>query len=529
MAVVSARAALRYPRLRVDGLLSEAAGSHPHQASIADGATELTFTALDAVATKCANALRRQLPEPGSVVGLASGLNRWFAVVYFGAVRSGNIVAPINPFLRDEALAHVLRSSRARIVFVTPDMAERIAGIRTALEHLLHVVMLAEDDGGTGWPTIKDLIDGVPGASVATDGGAGGAVDLDDVACLLFTSGTTGLPKTVQLTHRNVTVNAVQVADAHGLDETAVLLNYLPTFHPMHLTAGIYSRATHVLCASQDVGESIEVARAAGVTHYYSLPVRLARLAVDPRLAQFEVPTLRLIASGGSSLAPASATALSNHFGIPAIQGYGLAETSPLTHSDVPARWKPGSVGPPVADTECRIVEVTSRQVLASGEAGEVQVRGPQVMKGYLGDVGQTAIDAQGWFATGDVGYEDEDGYLFLVDRIKDVFKCDNWLVSPTEIERVVTQHPAIAECVVVGLPDEFRGAIPFAFVVLADPEARPSIAGEALEEINPRLTYYQQITRFEVVQQIPRGPTGKVSRTKMAAAARARAGAQSP
>jgi long-chain acyl-CoA synthetase len=394
--------------------------------------------------------------------------------------------------------------------------------MRDELEHLEHVVLLEEGDGGSSdGLTMKALLDAAPAPEGASAGeGSEGEVDLDDVTCLLFTSGTTGLPKTVQLTHRNVTTNAVQVAHAHGLDDRSVMLNYLPTFHPMHLTAGIHARAMHVLCASPDAADSMVVAERTGVTHYYSLPVRLARLTVDPRLAKFDVPSLQLIASGGSSLSPLSATALAEHFGVPVIQGYGLAETSPLTHSDIPDNWKPGSVGPPVADTECRIVEINSREVLETGQSGEVQVRGPQVMKGYLGDETGTAIDADGWFSTGDVGYEDDDGYLFLVDRIKDVFKCDNWLVSPTEIERVVAGHSAISECVVVGLPDEFRGAVPFAFLVLANRDAGRNAAEEAMDAVNGQLAYYQQIKHFELLTSIPRGPTGKVSRAELRAAA---------
>jgi long-chain acyl-CoA synthetase len=137
-------------------------------------------------------------------------------------------------------------------------------------------------------------------------------------------------------------------------------------------------------------------------------------------------------------------------------------------------------------------------------------------MKGYLGDAGGTGIDRDGWFSTGDVGYEDAEGWLFLVDRIKDVFKCDNWLVSPTELERVVSAHPAIREVAVVGLPDEFRGAVPFAFLVLADPGASRDVAAEALEVLNCDLADYQRITHFEVVKAIPRGPTGKVSRSEL-------------
>ena len=483
-------------------MLRAAARAVPERTALSGDGTRLSYRQLDALTSACAADLRLRVDEAGAVVGLAASLTCAFAVGYFGAMRSGHIVAPINPFLTEPMLAHVLRHSRAKLVFATPEMAGRLDAVRDHLEDLEHVVLLELADASV--------------TGVDLDAGPSREDDLEEVACLLFTSGTTGLPKTVQLTHRNVTTNAVQVARAHGLDGSSVLLNHLPTFHPMHLTAGVFAHATQVLCTSPDAAESMRTAECTGATHYYSLPVRLAKLAVDPHLGSFAVPSLALIASGGSALAPAFARKLSEQFKVPVIQGYGLAETSPLTHSDIPALWKPGSVGPPVDDTECRIVDISSRAVLGTGTPGEVQLRGPQVMKGYLDDDAGSAIDADGWLSTGDVGYLDADGCLFLVDRIKDVFKCDNWLVSPTEIERVVGEHPAVAECVVVGVPDAFRGALPFAFVVPSDANGGAAAVAGALAGANERLAYYQQIERFEVVETIPRGPTGKVARAQL-------------
>jgi long-chain acyl-CoA synthetase len=288
-----------------------------------------------------------------------------------------------------------------------------------------------------------------------------------------------------------------------------VILNHLPTYHLMHLNSAVSAGATQVLCPGDDTVAAIDAANAHRATRFYSLPVRLLRLADDPRLPELKLASVEAIMSGGSALSPAAAGRLSEHFGLPVTQGYGLAETSPLTHTDRIGAPRIGSVGTVVTGTGCRIVDVESRAVLASGERGEVQVRGPQVMSGYLDPTQPTGIDADGWFSTGDVGYEDEDGYLFLVDRLKDVFKCDNWLVSPTEIEQVVGKHPAVRECVVVDHPDPYRGAVAHAFVVLADPGDLDPVRDWA----NAQLPYYQHIQHITGVPAIPRSPNGKVQR----------------
>ncbi|GAA0931775.1 hypothetical protein GCM10009558_108360 [Virgisporangium aurantiacum] len=246
-------------------------------------------------------------------------------------------------------------------------------------------------------------------------------------------------------------------------------------------------------------------------------------MAAHPRLATVAAPALRLILSGGSALAPPVARRLADHFGVPTVQGYGLAETSPLTHSDGPDAPRVGSVGPPVTDTDCRVVSVDTGSPVGTGERGEIQVRGPQVMLGYLDPAQPTGIDADGWLSTGDVGYQDEDGYLFLVDRLKDTFKCDNYLVSPSEVERVVAAHPWVAECVVVDLPDELSGAVPAAFVVLR-PDADPAAAvAELTTFVDGQVPYYQRLRHVELVDALPRSAAGKIQRrdlrTRLAAA----------
>jgi long-chain acyl-CoA synthetase len=345
------------------------------------------------------------------------------------------------------------------------------------------------------------------------------------VACIQFTSGTTGRPKAVRLSRRGVSVNAGQVAAAHGLDATAVTLNHLPTYHPMHLNSAVHGGATQVLCPEPDPARALALANRHRATHFYSLPVRLARLAVDPRLPRLRLDSAAAILSGGSALPAWAADALRGHFGVAVVQGYGLAEMSPLTHADSPIRPAPGSVGRAVRDTDCRIVDLDTRAVLPAGGRGEIQVRGPQRMVGYLDPDQPDGIDADGWLSTGDIGRLDDEARLFVVDRIKDVFKCDNWLVAPSEIEAVLAGHPGVADCAVVDVPDRFRGGVAGAALVL-----RPgAVAAEVARWANERLPEFQHVHAVAVLGQIARSPGGKVRRGELrellAAADRVRAG----
>ncbi|MFI0727705.1 AMP-binding protein [Streptomyces sp. NPDC021225] len=509
--------------VRLDGLPAEAARAHPTRPALVwDGNSgqtparreTLDFAGLDLRVSRAADALRRLLP-PGrggsSVVAVASVLHPDFAVAYYAAARCGNVVAVVNPLLREEALLHTLSVSEARLALVDAGLYARLAAVRDRLPALREVVLIGPAEPGATGPDVPRLDDVLEKRTLV---GPPGTVGPDDVVCVQFTSGTTGLPKAVRLTHRNLVVNAAQIAEAHRVDGGSVALNHLPTYHPMHLNSAVFAGATQVLCAAPDPLDAVAAANRHSATHFYSLPVRLARLAADPALDGLELTTVRQIASGGSALPVRDAARLAERFGVPVFQGYGLAETSPLTHSDDPARPAPGSVGRPVAGTECRVVDVERRTVSAPGEVGEVQVRGPQVMKGYLGGPDGTGLEDDGWFSTGDVGRIDEEGRLFLVDRLGDTFKCDNFLVAPAEVEQVLLDHELVREAVVFGLPDPARGALAAALVVLRPGAGGPEAIAEAIAAaVADRLPYYQRPHHIEVVEAIPRNANGKVRR----------------
>lgn len=490
------------PTAPVDGLVRMAAERDPSGLAVRCGRSVVSFAELDERVGRYAAALRR-LVGRDAVVGVAAVLSPAFAALFAAVPRSGNVVAIVNPMLRGPGLRHVAAAAGMAAAVVQDEQAAILLAARADLPRLRVVVVLS----GTA-PS-----GAVPLAALGDAGSLGPSDAASDTpACVQFTSGTTGPPKAVWLSHRSLAVNAAQTAAAHGLDGGCVTINHLPLYHLMHLNSALHAGATQVLCPSQEPAAAPRLASQVAATHLYSLPARLARLAAEPdTVPRLAGGRLRGIFSGGSALSPADARVLADRTGVPVVQGYGLAEMSPLTHCDDVADPVPGSVGRPVAGTACRIVDPRTRTDVAPGERGEILLRGPQLMLGY-GGPGGDGIGPDGWFATGDLGRADPDGRLYLVDRIKDTFKCDNEIVSPSELERVLATHPAVADCVVVDRPDRFSGAVAVAGVVL-----RAGYTPADLEPIraavNDDLPYFQRIRHLAAVPAVPRSPAGKTDR----------------
>lgn len=509
---------------RIDDLLGRAAHRYPDRVALRctgfGERPEVGYAELDRAATRLAGTLRALAGGTGRVIALALALDPAFPPAFFGVVRSGNVPALVNPLLRGEALAHVLALSGATVGIVPPELCRRIRELPDRPPQLSRLVLTHRDEDAdlAGVPTVAELLDAAgPAGPEPTTGPA------DELGCIQFTSGSTGPAKGVRLSHRNIVVNAAQVAHTHRLDHDSVVFNYLPSYHLMHLTASVAAGATHVLCRREDPADAVRDAALVGATHFYSLPMRLIRLAGAPA-APPAAPTLRALLCGGSALPAPTVDVLTDRFGVPVVQGYGLQETSPLTHfNDIDAA-RIGSSGTPVPGTEARIVDPDTRRVLDVDERGELEVRGPQVMLGYLGAPPGAHLSMDGWFATGDIARHDADGHLFVVDRIKDTFKRDNWLVSPTQIERVLRRHPAVADCAVVDRPHPVSGAVAHAFVIAGGAGSAPADPDRIAAFVNDQVPYYERIEALELVDELPRTATGKVSRARLRTLLRERA-----
>ncbi|MEU9587195.1 AMP-binding protein [Streptomyces werraensis] len=518
---------LAYPDMTVDGLLRTAAVRDPEGLAVRTGRRAWTFGELDALADRIAAFVRRATGgRPGARVGVACVLDPVFAAAYHGVARGGATVVLVNPLMGAHGLRHVLTAADVELALVPSAVAGHLAGLRGALP-ALHTVVVTDADADasgavpSGCLSLNVALEGLAEAALGRPGGA----DPDAVACVQFTTGTTGTPKGVLLTHRNLVANARQTALAHGLGPGSVALNHLPLYHVMHLNSALDAGACQVLCADPDPVTSLAVAAGTGATHYYGLPARLHRLAVDERLPRTPRAArggtrLTAVLSGGSALLPEAAHTLGDLLGVPVEQGYGMAELSPLTHCRRPGSPpRPGTVGTPVPGTDCRLVDLATRRPVDAGSLGEVQVRGPQLMAGYLGEDTRSRVDADGWFSTGDIGTADDDGVLRLVDRVDDIFKYDNEIVSPARVERALARDPRVADCVVAGLRDAEHGRTAWAGVVLReDPGERraEAVLRSVVARANERLASFEHIRAADVLSAVPRTPTGKPARSRV-------------
>jgi len=442
-----------------------------------------------------AGGLARAGHAPGEVVGVVLPNVPEFAVVFHGTLERGGVVTPVNPALTRAEMAKQLADARARYVITSAELAPAVT--EAARDARVMVVGTPELRGPAFTPE--------PSAPA-------------DLAALPYSSGTTGFPKGVMLTHRNLTANIVQVEGVFKCDEDDVLLAVLPYFHIYGLTVNmnfaLARGATVVTMQRFDLQGFLEAIEAHRVTRAFLVPPILLALAKHPLVDRHDLSSLDLIVSGAAPLDPGIATAVAERLGCRVIQGYGLTETSPVTHlppEGPGVEAKPGSVGPPLPGTECRAVDIESGEPLGPGADGEIVIRGPQVMRGYLRDAAATAvaIDADGWFHTGDIGHVDGDGWLFVVDRLKELIKVRGLQVAPAELEAVLQAHPAVADAAVVPSPDRHGGEAPKAFVVL-----RHEVELDDLRAyVGDRVARHKRIRRIEAVDAIPRSPSGKILR----------------
>jgi acyl-CoA synthetase (AMP-forming)/AMP-acid ligase II len=430
-----------------------------------------------------------------------------YAVAFHAVASVGGVSTTVNPLFTADELTVQLRHCGARLLVTVPDQLEKAtaAAERAGVEETF---VYGEAEGATPFASLLQAVGEPP--EVAID-------PPEDVVALPYSSGTTGLPKGVMLTHRNLVANICQTIAHQRLREDDRIIAVLPFFHIYGLVVlmnmPLYRGATIVTMPRFDLPEFLRVLQQYRITRAWVVPPIVLALAKQPLVDEFDLSSLEFMLSGAAPLSAELEVACGKRLGCRMLQGYGLTETSPTTHSvpDDLAGQMPGSIGPAVPNTDCRIVDVLTGEGAPAGEPGELCIRGPQVMKGYLNDPEATArtIDPEGWLHTGDVARADEQGSVRIVDRVKELIKYKGYQVAPAELEGLLLTHPAIADAAVIGLPDEQAGEVPKAFVVPSGTLTPEEVSAFVAERVAP----YKKIRAIEFIDEIPKTPSGKVLR----------------
>jgi len=485
----------------------------PNKPALIDGPSgrTLTYQALRETVRRIARGLADRGFKKGDVFAIYCPNLPEYAVAFHAVSLIGGVNTTISPLYTPEELANQLRDSGAKFLLTVPPLVANAlqAARQTAVEE---VFVLGEAEGGTSF---SDL------ARSQRDPPAVGLDPGEDLVVLPYSSGTTGLPKGVMLTHRNLVANIVQTKGVldpvNTITEDDVLIGILPFFHIygmlVIMNMSLQVGATVVTVPRFDFAEFLQIAQRYRITRAHLVPPIVLALAKHPLVSQYDLSRLKQITSGAAPLGENVARACTERLGAVVSQGYGLTETSPVTHycPGGADKRKLASVGPSIPNTEWKIVDPATGALLGPGKSGEIRLRGPQVMKGYLNNPQATAeaVDPEGWLRTGDIGLGDEDGYLFVIDRLKELIKYKGLQVAPAELEAVLLSHPAIADSAVIPYPDEEAGEVPKAYVVVKGEVTAEEILSFVAERVAP----YKKIRKLEFIEQIPKSPAGKILR----------------
>jgi acyl-CoA synthetase (AMP-forming)/AMP-acid ligase II len=453
-----------------------------------------------------AHNLSRRGFKKGDVCGILSPNCPEYGIAFHAVATLGGIVTPINPLYTRYEVGHQLKDSGARFLMTVPACGEKVLEAGAACVDELFV--FGSLPGATSFDSL--LVDNGRAAQVEIN-------PLEDLVALPYSSGTTGLPKGVMLTHHNLVANICQMEGLRYFCETDTLICVLPLFHiyglVVVLNMGLYSGATIVMMPRFELESFLKAVQDYEVSLAHLVPPIVLSLSKNPIVDNYKLPKLNTIFSGAAPLGEELTRACMDRLGCNIRQGYGLTETSPVTHSSPapPIEIRFGSVGVPAPNTECKIIDLETGERLGPGEKGEVCVRGPQIMKGYLNNPEATAetIDVEGWLHTGDIGYFDEGGHFFIVDRAKELIKYKGFQVPPAELEAVLLAHPCVADAAVIPYPDDEAGEVPKGIIVLRQPAEPESI----LEFVAERVAPHKRIRHLEFVDKIPKSPSGKILR----------------
>jgi long-chain acyl-CoA synthetase len=460
---------------------------------------EVSYGLLDEGSARVAGMLGERGIGPGDRVGIMLPNVPYFAIVYYGILRAGAVVVPMNVLLKGREVGYYLRDPEAKLLFAWHDFAE--AANKGGEDEDVEVILVKPGE-------FEQMLGAAEPVREVCDRSE------DDTAVILYTSGTTGTPKGAELTHANLTRNVEISRSLFDTAEDDVCLGALPLFHSFGQTCALNATVSAGGCLTLiprfDPGKALEIIQRDEVTIFEGVPTMYGAMLNCPNRGDYNTSSLRLCASGGSAMPGEVLRGFEEAFDTKVLEGYGLSETSPVASFNHPDRErKVGSIGTPVKGVEMKVVDDEGNEV-PQGEVGEIVIKGHNVMKGYWNrpDATQDAIK-DGWFHTGDMAKVDEEGYFFIVDRKKDMIIRGGYNVYPREIEEVLYEHPAVREAAVIGIPHDELGEEVAAAVAIKDGE---DVDEDALRSyVKEHVASYKYPRRIWFVDDLPKGPTGKI------------------
>jgi acyl-CoA synthetase (AMP-forming)/AMP-acid ligase II len=495
--------------------LRRAAEEYPDKVAVITpeaGGKEYTYQWLEENSSAFAASLASLGVKPQDHIALWMKNSMEYILSFYGILKAGGVVVPVSTHYGEREVMHQLRETEVKGLITSDNLYAQVGNLISEVQGLRFIVLEGQGELPPNTIPFSSLLAG----SNRLDHSIG--IDPKErIAVLPFSSGTTGLPKGVMLTHFNLLSCLYQVVQVHEISTTDIMINQLPFFHIYGMTVlmgtSIMTAATQVLASRfRPIDEFLSLFETYRPTLFFTVPLIVQEFCHHPKVLTMDWSRLRYVNAGGAILSPEVQERFTQITGVPVMVGYGLTESSPTTHVTPIRKIKKGSIGLPVSLTEDKIVDPETGDELRPREIGELWVRGPQVMKGYYNNpeaTAQTVIN--GWLRTGDLAWKDEEGYVFIVDRLKEVIKCKGFQVPPAEIENVLVSHPDVKDAAVIGEPHPEYGEVPVAYVVLQD---EASLSPEAIIEYAARgLAKYKRLTRVVFTETIPRSASGKVLR----------------
>ncbi|HSP55275.1 MAG TPA: AMP-binding protein [Dehalococcoidia bacterium] len=504
-----------YPEIPLTELLAPAAEMHRDRpALISLDGTIHTFGHTWQACRRLGRFLQDSGINKGDRVAILSANAPEYFVAFYGTLFAGGVVTTLNPLYKEREILHQLEDCGATAIFAMSALSPVVQGVREHLPDLKHIFHIEDV-----WSMAADC----PPEPHPVEINA-----REDIAALPYSSGTTGLPKGVMLTHYNLVSNVRQTCTSGLGSGYSVYLDFLPFYHIygmiVLMACGFASGIPQVIMPRFDPATCLDLVQRHKVTNLFAVPPAMLALANFTEAEKYDTSSLFMIMSGAAPLPPEVARATAARLNTTVLQGYGLTETSPVTNVNPVTRIKDSTVGPPLADTVQKVVSLEDGRELGAGEVGELLTFGPQVMKGYWNAPEATVetLPGGGWIRTGDIVQMDDEGYVTILDRKKEMIKYKGYQVAPAELEALLLEHPAVMDSAVIPKRDTESGEVPKAFVLLR--QGQQASAEELMRFVEERVAPYKKVREVEFVEAIPKTPSGKILRRELIEQERAKA-----